>query len=706
LNLQPRDFRVPPGFVERARHREGVASLALNGLARQLLFVGSADDDDAERIGDAAVAQLSDPARRVCEQVVVAWIAADGRLNAAAFTVSADGHRGPLLATSWTPPDEWPKPMVDVSVAPDDALRAAVARVRATVRDRRRTDDFDAALQRATDVVDLQLELHGGEGQSLATHPPAGGTDEQWGRWLEHYERSVWSEWTRVGGAGDESAPDAPAAVETTGEGPLRGKRVFLSYARPEATTIAWPVRDALRALGAEVWFDREQQVDPTRLSVGLAEEIAACDAYVMCASDEFVERAGYATQEAAWAVSSRGHSARLAHFVVAAAPGAVVPTMVAEWPRVYVRDTASDDFRRELADALATPVSFSPGGVAFDSVVPPEPTTLPEHADVEAMRRRVSHLRRFDEIDNDTFIAVAGGNETGKRGAVVRRLLIDVGAGLGWAGTLDDMDDWPEDAFLRDARFRLATMRAVGSTRWPLNDDLRDAPDVSRDVEHIATRPIPFSHWRPCPGWADNERRLALRFHAGILRILDQLLHRGLFGGLLDVPQPVIDTWADKVRSRRQECADSLVRMRLEGRLQWSHDPPTWDHLFREWFRILAHSSGGWSVQLPSDVLMLIAANIDDVAAVGAQTAWCAARHGDLSIQSLELVSGQTRVEPMDVHAIGADDARTREQERGTHGLSLGLGPGAEVRISWPGGTATHAASGALAQVNAPRSR
>jgi hypothetical protein len=596
--------------------------------------------------------------------------------------------------------------MVDLSVAPDDALRAAVARVSATVRDRRLKDDFDAALQRATDVVDLQLELHGGEGQSLAAHPPAAGTDEQWSRWLQHYERSVWSEWTRIGGAGEESAPDASAAVEPRGEGPLRGKRVFLSYARPEATTLAWPVFDALGALGAEVWFDREQQVDPTRLNTGLAEDIAACDAFVMCASDEFVERAGYATQEAAWAVGSHGRSARLERFVVAAAPGAVVPTMVAEWPRVYVRDTASDDFRREFAEALATPVSFSPGGMALDSVVPPEPTTLPEHADLEAMRRRVSHLRRFDEIDNDTFIAVAGGQEPGKRGAVVRRLLIDVGAGLGWAGTLDDMDDWPEDAFVRDTRFRLATMRAVGSTRWPLNDDLRDAPGVAGDVEHIATRPIPFSDWRPCTGWADNERRLALRFHAGILRILDQLLHRGLFGGLLDVPQPVIARWADAVRSRRQECADSLVRMRLEGRLQWSHDPPTWDQLFREWSRTLAHSSGEWSVQLPSHVLMAIAANIDDVGAVGAQTAWCAARHGGRSTQSLELVSGHARAEQMDVYAIGAGETRTEQEERGVEGSSLGLGPGAELRLSWPGGTATHAASGALAQAVAPRSR
>jgi hypothetical protein len=317
-----------------------------------------------------------------------------------------------------------------------------------------------------------------------------------------------------------------------------------------------------------------------------------------------------------------------------------------------------------------------------------------------------VSHLRRFVEIDNDTFTAVATGDATGNREVAVRRLLIDVGAGLTWAGTLEDIDDWPEDAFLRDARFRLATMRAVGSTRWPLNDDVRAAPDVAHDVEYVATRPIPFSGWQPCPGWADNERRLALRFHAGLLRLLDQLLHRGLFGGLLDVPNAVIDKWADEVRIRRQECADSLVRMRLEGRLEWAHEPPTWDELFRNWSGMLAHSSSGWSVTLPADVLLLITENVNDVAAVSAQTAWCAARHGSLSIQSFELVSGDARTEQIDVYAVGASDTHTQAEEYGTHDFSLGLGPGSEVRLRWPGGTATHAASGALAQAIAPRSR
>src|SRR5690348_632007 len=128
LGLLPRTFELPRGFAERAERRGRPSCLALNGLARQLVFVGRAEGADPRELATLGLAQLGEPARAACASLVVAWIDA-GTARAAAFTVTADAAAGPLLATSWTPPEAWPNPTVTGSDPTEPALRAALSRV-------------------------------------------------------------------------------------------------------------------------------------------------------------------------------------------------------------------------------------------------------------------------------------------------------------------------------------------------------------------------------------------------------------------------------------------------------------------------------------------------------------------------------------------------------------------------------------------------
>src|SRR5262249_5665337 len=151
--------------------------------------------------------------------------------------------------------------------------------------------------------------------------------------------------------AAEVATRDAGESGEDSGSaGALARLRVFVSYARPQATALAQPVERALRSLGAEVWFDQNAELDAEKLDAGLSQTIGDCDAYVMCASDEFIERGGYATQELASALANDRPQRRLRYFMAVVEPGTVLPSAIAEWPSVIF---AGDD-ERELARSLA----------------------------------------------------------------------------------------------------------------------------------------------------------------------------------------------------------------------------------------------------------------------------------------------------------------------------------------------------------------
>jgi hypothetical protein len=124
------------------------------------------------------------------------------------------------------------------------------------------------------------------------------------------------------------------------------------------------PVEEALRSLGASVWFDQNEVLEDGSLAKGFSDIIRDCNAFVMCASDELIERGGYATQEFAWALEDHGPKRKLQHFVVVSVPGTVLPTVVAGWPRVEVTEGGRDGLARELEAALlGSPPRLSAGG-------------------------------------------------------------------------------------------------------------------------------------------------------------------------------------------------------------------------------------------------------------------------------------------------------------------------------------------------------
>jgi hypothetical protein len=93
-------------------------------------------------------------------------------------------------------------------------------------------------------------------------------------------------------------------APEPATSAALAGVRVFLSYAMPTNVHLARPLKRALESHGASVWFDQTARPDSDELAAGLREPIASQDVFLLCASRELFENAGYALQELAWVLN------------------------------------------------------------------------------------------------------------------------------------------------------------------------------------------------------------------------------------------------------------------------------------------------------------------------------------------------------------------------------------------------------------------
>jgi hypothetical protein len=631
LNLDPSSFELGAGFLTRAEKRGRPTLLPLRSTSAILVYSGACSTDAPPTDGldvraQNALATLPEALQGGCDHLVVAWtIMSSCVAYCAAFAVldAKAGRSLNLLAVSWSPSDTWELPTADPSRPQAEALSQYLHDLASLIARRQSEPDFDATIDRLSGVVEELLAYAGGEGQDLSNRPCQLASDAEWELWSQRYEEATRDEWRRATG---QPRLTQPATLSPTSSGALARVRVFLSYARPDAASLALPVREALRSCGATVWFDQEQDLDAAWLNAGLAAAIAACDAYVMCASDEFIERASYATQEVAWALSHRP-SFRPLRVATVARPGTLVPAVVAAWPQVELRDQNPILLGRQLGAALNSRAAIPP---------PPQPAALPRkripalppEADLEAMRTRVRHLRRFDEIPGETVSALIGGQEIPGLQRLAT-LVRNCGEGLGWPGRLDDIDEWPRDSAVKDLRLRLATTRALAGTRWPLSNDLDDTDDVKSSVQFLAEHLPPIMRWPDVPGWGDNERRFALRYHAGALRWLERLLARGLYGGLLDVPGRDRKKWAGELTSRRVECYDALIDLRLRGVLSWKAEPPTWDRFFRTWHTLLTRHQSSWQNTVPPSLRLLLAGNAGDIAAVGAQTSWCAAHHG-----------------------------------------------------------------------------
>jgi len=696
LNLEPDGFRLDRGFLARAQRTGQARAVAINGVADQFVFMGFRESTDpevsVEGMAAEALASLGRYARTSCERLVVGWADPRGQVFAAAFVVSPEGENGRLVGSSWTEPEIWPEPMIDASKSGDDTIDDALDRLESIVRNRTdyRGSSFDSEFDRALRLVDMALLHFGGEGQSTAEHPAVDVPDETWSTWLHYFNHSVYDEWKRIGGSVRRALP-IPMRPST--DGPLKGLRVFLSYARPDATTLTWPVHEALSSCGATVWFDRTQTTNELQLALGLAEIIASCDVYVMCASDEFFERAGYATQEFAWARQHHESGGNPKHFLVVARPNTILPSAVAAWPTIELRDHDREQLARSLVVHLqhAAPraVTESPLAPLAAPLLVTALRPLPQQADIPALWRRIQHAQLFDEIDQETLTRLMSRRVDDQHATEVRKKLLHLGDGLEWAGTLEDIGRWPDDPFIRDIRLRFAGARAVVGTRWPLNDDLAWESGVVDDVEYLATQRVPVIDWPAVPGWDDGERRLALRYHAGLLRVLHGLLKRGLWGGLLRVSSSTFRAWEEELYTRQRECYDALLELRLNGRLSWQRDVPTWDALFRTWSELLTRSEVPWREPVPFAVLHLLVANAPYIAGIVAETGWYVSRYGGRASQSF-IARGLDAPANFEVYALGPgviDSEATAGIENSLRlGCMAGTKGSAEIRLSWKG--------------------
>jgi TIR domain len=689
LNFDPHGFQLDRGFLARARHTGQPRAVVINKVTDQFVFVGfrtiANPEAVVENMAAEALAFLGRDARIICERLIVGWADPRSQVFAAAFVVSAEGGNGRLVGSSWTEPETWPEPMIDYSKSGDDMIDDALDRLELIIRNRSsyRGSNFNSEFNRAMRLVDLALLRFGGEGQSTEEDPAVYAPDESWSSWLYYFNQSVYDEWKRIGGS---VRRVLPSPMLPSRDGPLKGLRVFLSYARPDAMTLAWPIHEALSFCGATVWFDRTQTTSERQLALGLAEIISSHDVYVMCASDEFFERAGYATQEFAWAVQHRESVGKPQHFLVVARPNTILPGSVATWPKIELRDDNREQLAHSLVTHLGHTVPLAAAESPFGSLAVPflvtTPPSLPQQADIPALWRRIQHAQLFDEIGQETLTRLMGGQKDDRQATEVRKRLLHLGDGLEWTGTLEDIDRWPDDPFIRDARLRFAGARAVIGARWPLNDDLDWRPGVVDDIEYLATQRVPVIDWPAVPGWDDGERRFALRYHAGLLRILHEIFKRGLWGGLIHVPSSTRDAWEEALYTRRRECYDALLELRLNGRLSWQRDLPTWDRLFRACSKLLT-TTGSMPEPLPFAVLQMLLGNAPSIAAVAAETGWYTSRYGGFASQSFmpRFASDPVNIEVYALSLEGIDSGATADIK---NSLRIGRIADVEIRLSW----------------------
>jgi hypothetical protein len=683
LGVWPDTVELPPGFVERAIRRNQPAVLTLGDIAHQLVFLGprTVTDPDAAapEFAREALLMLPAPSRAVTESVLPAWVDLAGEAFVAVFTVSADGLADQLCGTSWSPPRLWPRPMIDPGVDPLTNLDQELARLHTAATDRVTGAQSEASVGLSTQLIDQLLQIHGGERIAGAAPPPAGAGDRAWTRWLRRYEASVRAEWRRARG---EIVPMTPPAEAEAG-GPLSGRRVFVSYARADMSRCGWPVLDALLDSGATVWIDLVISPPPDVLDAGLAEVISGCEIFVLCATDEFFERAGYATQELAWALERLAAGGRLRTALAVVRPDTVLPAAISDWPLVEFDGLDETSLGPSLVSRL-TAVTTTPAPMPAVASSRSPATELPEWADRSHLLRRVRHLRRYDEVDTgDALLQLVVAGADTRPTDEVRRRLLTVGDGLDWSGRLTDLEHWPTDPFVFDLRWRLGVNRVVATVRWPLTGSLDEPVDVTDDLDLLLTRPLPLLALTTAIGWGEDERRFAVRSHASRLRVLEQLFRRELTAGLLSVPDNRLHRWGLAVRERRQECVDALLAFRLGRRVGWRADPPLWDDTVRRLSALLRSGSGPrWDGPVPDEVLFTVLSNVDELSAAVADAAWVVSRQGGAAQQWL---SPRGRA-PVRLRAHAGEHSPIPNDGAV---VQLGLVPGdggAELSLGWSG--------------------
>jgi hypothetical protein len=620
INLDPAGAKLEAGFLRRAFAARKVRVRALNGVELLLAFAGVSTAEDPNESAAAAIKSvLSEQLPSEARTLLVAWIDTNEQPYIAVVDVLAPEK---LIAASWMEPESWDPPMPDWGLSLQELIARAMTRLETALTERQlqSAEDFDARCKRALAVIELILRRFKGESPHTSHLPARGASDAECRIWYERFRKTIDSEISRL--SLTRPAPFQDSALPSQSS-ELDGLRVFISYPRSAGADLAWPVRDALLSCGARVWFDQTDIPDPVQLSKGLAAVIADCDAYVMCASDDFMERAGYATQELAWLLSHITRNGTRKKCAVVAVADTVLPSCVQTWPLIYYGGDSTDKLRTQLLGALLE--DHDEGVPALRAPLPDSLPDLPTNANTDLIAARAKHTQVFTSINSRHVERYVLGEDNAETRHVLK-LLSTLGQSLGWDGKVGSIHAWPTDSLIRDMRLRMCMMRTCAATYLPLGDWDLDRHWLTEEIDFLASQPVPILDWQLVPGWDDGSRRYALRSHASALRLLEQMLAVGRAMGLdRHVTNQTCRDWGAALRQRRLECLDALVALRVNLRLSWSGDTVEWPTLFESWSKILA--SGRWQQTVPAHVTQIIGMRVGLLAGVGAEVTWYAAR-------------------------------------------------------------------------------
>ena len=404
-----------------------------------------------------------------------------------------------------------------------------------------------------------------------------------------------------------------PRAAAPAVSGPLTNIRVFLSYAMPTNVQLARPLKHVLESAGAYVWFDQTERPDNDELAEGLHGIIADASVFLLCASNELFENAGYALQELAWVVDLIADGSWHGRICVASLDDVVLPRVVEAVPFVSLAGVATRDWAGLVVPLVSGAIGLPPSRLA-SATIPPPIDHYPE-LDLETLRLRRRHavawwaVSQLESAPLDTV-----------RAAISR---------VGWDGRLVGYNEWPADPSVRDVRVRLgalATLSIITTGEMPGMDQ-----DIAADIMFLAERRLPLLDEPPVAGWGDLERRYAVRHHLGAVTRFEEALRPGFAPPLVArFGDAMCDGWRRALRQRRLECVDMLLDLRRRGRIPWSRERGVgWDRACAKLWEFLGAGTAQWIPTPPHWVQLAIAGSRSDLSAVFADVAWRASATG-----------------------------------------------------------------------------
>ncbi len=537
--------------------------------------------------------------------MVTGWITADGAAAGASFELGPPDRRE-IVARSWVPRHLWARPVPDPDRTPQDALNEAIALVRqvAGQQSSAQRSDVEGAIR----FCGVCCQYAGGIAPAPAEALPR--DRHVWEVWLADFIDAVEAERLRLF-----PHTDANDTSEQRGSGILDGIRVFVSYAMPTNVQFARPLKRALQSQGAVVWFDQAERPRQDALAEGLRATIASQDVFLLCASRELFENAGYALQELAWVLTLHRDRSWTGAVCVAELDDVAVPRAFESVPRVALSQL---DVQRwpEAIVALVLRARQAPTPVSTEiRAAADQRRPVLRELTLDELRMRATHVSEWWRLDETATFHALQRDSRHATGSPEYQALRDAIRRLTWNGSLATYDSWPADPAVRDARVRLGSLRTlfeICSIDVESEDSTRD---LEADVAFLAERSLPLIVEPPVTGWDDEERRLAVRHHLGVLGAVENVVPRDL---------------AKLVTERRLDCVDSLLELRASQRVAWDKQRLVhWDGAYHALDAFVYRGADQWAPAPPDWVSLAVAGARSDVSAVFAEVAWRASRSG-----------------------------------------------------------------------------